>query len=80
MRQGQVLAFISRFIEAHRYAPSIREIGAAMGLHSTGTVEGYLGALERKGKLERQHGQPRTLRVLSLEVCPLCGTPGSYRA
>ena len=60
-RQGQILNFIQNWISAHGYPPSVREIGAAVGLSSSSTVHKHLQALETKGFLRRRRNQPRAL-------------------
>ncbi|MFY9189220.1 MAG: transcriptional repressor LexA [bacterium] len=64
-RQGQILNFIQNWISAHGYPPSVREIGAAVGLSSSSTVHKHLQALETKGFLRRRRNQPRALEVLT---------------
>jgi repressor LexA len=46
------------------FAPSIREIGAAVGLTSSSTIHYHLDALKRRGVIDNCKGSPRTLRVL----------------
>lgn len=79
-KQRIVLAFVGERLAATGTAPSVREVGAAIGVASTCTVQRHLEALERKGYLERGErfdirgwrptpwsGVPRGL------VCPHCG-------
>lgn len=47
-----ILEFISRFIQENGYAPSVREIGAGVGLRSTASVSYHLRALQEKGLLQ----------------------------
>ena len=51
-KSEQILAFVSRFIQENGYAPSVREIGAAVGLRSTASVSYHLRALQEKGLLQ----------------------------
>ena len=46
-----ILEFVNRFIQENGYAPSIREIGAAVGLRSTASVSYHLQQLREKGLL-----------------------------
>jgi|SRR5450755_2292725 len=64
-RQEKVIQFVREAVRKHGYPPSIREIGAAVGLRSTSSVSYQLGALEKKGYLQRHSGQPRTTELLS---------------
>ena len=46
-----ILDYVNQFIQEHGYAPSVREIGAAVGLRSTASVSYHLQALQEKGLL-----------------------------
>ncbi|HET8998914.1 MAG TPA: transcriptional repressor LexA [bacterium] len=62
-RQRQVLEYLVNEVKTKGYAPSIREIGLALGLRSPSTVHQHLTALEQKGCI-RRHGE----RMRALEV------------
>jgi len=62
-RQEAMLKFIRRFIEEHDYPPTIREIGAAVGISSTSVVNYNLDQLERKGYIVRNREVSRGLRL-----------------
>ncbi len=64
-KQKNVLAFIDQFTKENGYPPSVREIGAAVGLTSTATVHGYLERLEKKGYLDRAALKTRAMRVVN---------------
>ena len=51
-------------MEINGYAPSVREIGRAVDLSSTATVQGYLNKLEEKGFIKKENQKGRTLRLL----------------
>ncbi len=51
-KSEQILEFVSRFIQENGYAPSVREIGAGVGLKSTASVSYHLRALQEKGLLQ----------------------------
>lgn len=59
--QERILAYIQEEIQARGYAPSVREIGEAVGLKSTSTVHGHLTRLEKKGLLHRDAMKPRAM-------------------
>jgi len=59
--QERILAYIQSEIKARGYAPSVREIGEAVGLKSTSTVHGHLTRLEKKGLLHRDAMKPRAM-------------------
>src|SRR5215831_16896235 len=62
-RQRKIVRFISDWVQERGYSPSMREIGRAVGLTSTSSVEHQLAALEAKGYLRRAAGCPRTVEV-----------------
>lgn len=51
-KSEQILRFVGQFIQENGYAPSVREIGAAVGLKSTASVSYHLKALQDKGLLQ----------------------------
>jgi repressor LexA len=71
-RQQQVLHYIRQSIHDRGYPPTLREIGAHMGIRSTNGVNDHLRALERKGYLTREDMKSRALRPRDLEP----GEPG----
>ena len=46
-----ILDFVNEFVQANGFAPSVREIGAAVGLRSTASVSYHLQQLQEKGLL-----------------------------
>jgi repressor LexA len=66
-RQNQVLDFIRQSISQRGYPPTLREIGAHMGIRSTNGVNDHLRALERKGYLTREDMKSRALRPCGIE-------------
>src|SRR5579863_1200100 len=63
-RQQMVLDYIRQSIVDRGYPPTLREIGARMGIRSTNGVNDHLRALERKGYLTREDMKSRALRPL----------------
>jgi repressor LexA len=61
-----VLDFIRQSITDRGYPPTLREIGARMGIRSTNGVNDHLRALERKGYLTREDMKSRALRPTGL--------------
>ncbi len=57
-----VLDYIRQSIVDRGYPPTLREIGARMGIRSTNGVNDHLRALERKGYLTREDMKSRALR------------------
>lgn len=58
-----VLAYLRSYIAEHGWAPSIREIGDAVGLKSTSSVHLHLRGLERSGEISRAAGVGRAIRL-----------------
>ncbi|MGD0675686.1 MAG: transcriptional repressor LexA [Polyangiaceae bacterium] len=67
-RQQMVLDFIRQSIHDRGYPPTLREIGARMGIRSTNGVNDHLRALERKGYLTREDMKSRALRPTNLDT------------
>src|SRR5450432_612139 len=63
-RQQMVLDFIQQSIHDRGYPPTLREIGARLGIRSTNGVNDHLRALERKGYLTREDMKSRALRPM----------------
>ena len=68
MREN-VLNFIITYFKEHGYAPTVREIGAVVGLASTSSVHAHIKTLKRLGYLDTdvKDGSPRALRVVGME-------------
>lgn len=65
-KQKQVLDFIISYMEENYRCPSVREIGAAVGLSSSSTVQSHLNTLERFGYIKRDTNKNRAITVLSM--------------
>jgi repressor LexA len=63
-RQREIFDFISRYLSRHGYPPTVREIGKAVGLHSSSTVHAHLSKLEDLGVLKRDPTKPRAIEVM----------------
>ncbi len=50
-KSQEILQFVDQYVQENGYAPSIREIGAAVGLRSTASVSYHLRQLQSKGLL-----------------------------
>ena len=77
-KQKAVFQYIKEIIGERGVAPSVREIGEAVGLRSTSSVQYNLNALEEKGYIKRDAKLKRTIRIAGSaeNVChiPLVGT------
>lgn len=47
-----IMDYVNQFIQENGYSPSVREIGAAVGLRSTASVSYHLQVLQEKGLLQ----------------------------
>ncbi len=65
----EILEFVNQFAQEHGYAPSVREIGAAVGLSSTASVSYHLRQLQNKGLLVSP-GSKGTKRAISTAQRP----------
>jgi repressor LexA len=63
-RQKEIFDFISKYASKYGYPPTVREIGKAVGLHSSSTVHAHLANLEKIGMLRRDPTKPRAIEVL----------------
>jgi repressor LexA len=63
-KQQQILRVIEEAVRAQGYPPTVREIGAAVGLSSPASVQGHLGALESLGYIRRGCSKRRALEVV----------------
>ena len=64
-QQQAVYDFVKSYIEKKSYPPTIREIGAAVGLSSTSTVHSHVKTLIDKGYLV---SSPSTQRTIALAM------------
>ena len=65
----KILEYVNEFVRENGYAPSVREIGAAVGLRSTASVSYHIQALQDKGLLSAPGAKGRK-RALSTGVRP----------
>ena len=69
-RQRQILDFLTKYVDAHGYPPTVREIGEAVGLASPSTVHAHLANLERAGLIRRDPTKPRALELRREPTAP----------
>jgi len=63
-RQKEIFDYIRRYASKQGYPPTVREIGKAVGLHSSSTVHAHLANLEKVGLLRRDPTKPRAIELL----------------
>ena len=64
-----IIDYVNQFIQENGYSPSVREIGAAVGLRSTASVSYHLQALQEKGLIQAPEAKGRK-RALVTGVRP----------
>lgn len=73
-RQGQILAFIRDYTAVHGYSPTVREIGSAVGMSSTSSVQAHLDRMEDFGIISKGNG-PRTITILDDQLAGKTNIP-----
>ena len=61
----RILEYVNEFVQENGYAPSVREIGAAVGLRSTASVSYHIQALQDKGLLLSPGGKGRKRSIVT---------------
>jgi repressor LexA len=73
-RRNRIVEFVRQYTEEHGFAPSVREIGKAVGIRSTKAVKYHLDILVEQGLLSRSGSKARSLRTAHQpETLPLIG-------
>ena len=62
-KEKLVFDYLVKSINENGYAPSVRDIGASLGIKSTSSVHLYLHNLEAKGYIEQDANKKRTIRI-----------------
>ena len=62
-KENEILEFINFTLKNDGYSPSVREIGEAVNLKSTSTVQYHLKKLEKKGIINKSEGKSRSLHL-----------------
>ncbi len=60
-----IIRYMEEFSSRNARQPSIREIGAAVGLSSTSTIAGYLSRMVRDGQLGKIEGKYHNYYVIN---------------
>jgi len=69
-RERQLLDFITQFIGRFGYAPTLKEIGEALNIHSPATVHEHVDRLRQKGFIRKLDGTARGLEVVAENYRP----------
>ena len=59
----RIMEFVNAFVQENGFAPSVREIGDAVGLKSPSTVHFHLKHLEEAGVIEKGAGKGRAITL-----------------
>ena len=71
-KQQKIYDYIQTFSAEHGYPPSVREIGAAVGLKSPSTVHFHLKGLEEAGVIIKAEGKTRAITAVHpMESAPV---------
>ena len=62
-----IVEYVNQFIQENGYSPSVREIGAAVGLRSTASVSHRLHALQDKGLLQSPGAKGRKRAIVTTQ-------------
>lgn len=60
----QILSALQELSE-RGYPPSVRELGKAVGLRSSSSIQQRLSKLKDQGKIQWEPTQPRTIRMVN---------------
>ena len=63
----RILEFVNEFVQENGFAPSVREIGAAVGLRSTASVSYHLTQLQEKGMLQSPGAKGRKRAIVTTQ-------------
>lgn len=69
-RERQLLDFISQFITRFGYAPTLKEIGEAMNMHSPATIHEHVDRLRQKGFIRKLDGTARGIEIVEENYRP----------
>src|SRR5260221_7722739 len=73
--QDRIYTFIVEYITTQGMPPTIREIGRATGIPSTGHIDHHLTMLEKKGLIVRLPGKSRGMKITQPPLgIPIRGT------
>lgn len=76
-KADKILEYVRQFSKENGFAPSVREIGAAVGLKSTASVSYHLQQLQAQGLLQSSDSKGRKRAVVSAQrsgYIPVIGT------
>ncbi|MBE6985635.1 MAG: transcriptional repressor LexA [Ruminococcaceae bacterium] len=72
-KREKIMEYLRDFTAQNGYAPSIREIMQAVGLHSTASVHYHLKELNQSGEISIDGGKNRAISVSQAKGVPIIG-------
>ncbi len=63
-RQSMIYDFLCDYLNKKGYPPTVREVGANVGLSSPSSVLSQFQKLEEKGYIRRAPGCPRAIEIM----------------
>ena len=63
-RQNEILTYVKEYIVSHGYPPTVREIGADLGVSSPATIHTHLNKLVEKGFIKKDGSKNRAIELL----------------
>ena len=64
-KADMIMDYVNHFVQENGYAPSVREIGAAVGLRSTASVSDHLQQLQQKGLLQAPNSKGKKRAIVT---------------
>ena len=64
-KADMIMDYVNHFIQENGYAPSVREIGAVVGLRSTASVSYHLQQLQQKGLLQAPNAKGKKRAIVT---------------
>ena len=64
-KSEMILNYVNQYVQENGYAPSVREIGAAVGLRSTASVSYHIQQLQEKGLLQAPGAKGRKRAIVT---------------
>lgn len=77
-KQQEIYDYILAFTNEHGYPPSVREIGAAVGLKSPSTVHFHMKGLEEAGVIVKAEGKTRAISLPGVSLGPVAEETNSH--
>lgn len=68
-KQLQIMRFIQEYRREHGTSPTLEEIGTCLGIHRV-TVHQHVGALVKKGAVQKAPQRSRSIEILDREFLP----------